>query len=247
MELTIHPLVPTRIAIEAGRITYLRNYGKRLTLPCPFFVIKGGKFPVLVDTSGSAEIMAGLRTEPVEHVMGFKEALLQVGLTPQEIKLVIHTHLMYDHCANSRHLPNARFVVQKKELEFALDPHPMFAGVYQKHLFENLPFDSVDGDAKLMPGIELLFTPGHSPGIQSVAVETRAGLAIITGFCCISENFAAPGKQVWATDVVPEVIPPGFHTDMRQAYESALRVKNMADLIIPFHDPEMAAKRQIPD
>ena len=247
MTLTIHPLVPSRLAIEAGRMTYLRNYGRSLMLPCPFFVIKGGSEPVLIDTSGAAGILSDLRTEPVEHVMDFEEALSLVDLTPTDVKLVVHTHLMYDHCANSIHLPNAKFVVQKEELAFALDPHPMFAGAYQRHLFENLPFEVIDGDHELMPGIKLLFTPGHSPGIQSVAVSTDAGLAIITGFCCTLENFSTPGNQAWVTDVVPEVIPPGFHTDMRQAYESAVRVKEMADIIIPFHDPKMTAKKQIPE
>jgi hypothetical protein len=48
------------------------------------------------------------------------------------------------------------------------------------------------------------------------------------------------------TDRIPEVIPPGIHTDMLQAYESALRVKNLADIIIPMHDPIMAGKKDIP-
>ena len=247
MALTIHPLVPSRIAVEAGRITYLRNYGRSLMLPCPFFVVTGGSEPILIDTSGAAEVMSGLRSEPVEHVMDFDEALAQVALAPEDIQLVVHTHLMYDHCANSMHLPNAKFVVQEKELAFARNPHPMYAGAYQSHLFEGLPFEVVDGDVELMPGITLLFTPGHSPGIQSVAVKTDAGLAVVTGFCCTLENFSPRVNEAWVTDIVPDVIPPGFHTDMQQAYESAVRVKEMADIIIPFHDPKMTAKKQIPE
>lgn len=49
------------------------------------------------------------------------------------------------------------------------------------------------------------------------------------------------------TDRVPEVIPPGIHTDMFQAYESALRVKNLADIIISMHDAMMAGKEKIPE
>jgi len=44
MSFTIHPLVPSRIAVEAGRMTYLRNYGRSLMLPCPFFVIMKALF-----------------------------------------------------------------------------------------------------------------------------------------------------------------------------------------------------------
>ena len=247
MSFIIYPFVTARLAIEAGRITYLRNYGSRIWAPCPFYLITGGTEPILVDTSGSADLMSGLRLEPVEPGLDFEQALAEVGLGLEEIRIVVHTHLMYDHCANSKLLPNARFMVQKKELDFAFDPHPMFAGAYQRNLFEGLPFEVVDGDQELMPGIKLLFTPGHSPGGQSVAVSTSAGVAIITGFCCTQDNFVPQKNQAWVTDRIPEVIPPGIHTDMLQAYESTMRVKNMADIIIPFHDPVMATKKRIPE
>ncbi len=247
MPYSIHPLVTARMAVEAGRLTYLRNYGKRMWIPCPFYLIMGGPEPILVDTSGPADLMSHLRLEPVEPVLGFKEALASIGLSLEEIRIVIHTHLMYDHCANSKLLPKARFVVQKKELDFALAPHPMFAGAYQRNLFEGLRFDVVDGDQELIHGIKLLLTPGHSPGGQSVAVSTSAGVAIITGFCCIQENFVPQKNQAWVTDIAPEVIPPGIHTDMLQAYESTMLVKDLADIIIPFHDPIIGTKKQIPD
>jgi N-acyl homoserine lactone hydrolase len=247
MSLTIHPLVPSRLVVETGRMTYLRNYGSARWFPCPFYVVKGGKEPIVVDTSGSAAVMSKLRKEPVEDVCEFEQALAAVDLGKEDVTCVVQTHLMYDHCANNKLLPNARVVVQKKELDFALAPHPMYAGVYQRHLFEDLNFEIVEGDVELAPGIRLLFTPGHSPGGQSVAVSTEKGLAVITGFCCIGENFSAQQSPAWVSDFVPEVIPPGIHTDMLQAYESALRVKNTADIIIPFHDPKMAARKRIPE
>ncbi len=247
MDLWIEPLITARLSADAGRLTFLRNYGKIIWIPSPFYVIKGGAEPILVDTSGSADLMATFRTEPVEPVMGFEEALGVAGLSLEDIRVVIHTHLMYDHCANSHLLPKARFVVQKRELEFAIDPHPMFAGVYQRQLFEDLSFQLVDGDCDLAPGIRLLFTPGHTPGNQSVAVSTSLGLAVITGFCCLSDNFCPERSPAWRTDQVPEVIPPGIHCDMLQAYESMVRVKRMADILIPFHDPVMAARKRIPE
>ncbi|MBI5581552.1 MAG: N-acyl homoserine lactonase family protein [Deltaproteobacteria bacterium] len=245
MPLSILPLVTARLAAEAGRLTFLRNYGKRIWIPAPFYLIQGADEPILVDTSGQADLMQGLRTEPVEHVMGFEDALAMAGLKPGDIRRVIHTHLMYDHCANSRYLPNAKFIVQKKEIDFALDPHPMFAGVYQRHLFETLPFEVIEGDHELMPGIRLLFTPGHTPGNQSVAVSTADGWTVITGFCCLAESFAPQKSPAWVTDRVPVVVPPGIHTDMLQAYESMLKVKNFADVIIPFHDPFSPARVRI--
>ncbi len=246
MALEIYPLVLSEMVVETGRMTYLRNYGQKIWVPCPFFVISGGEEPVLVDTSASAELMSKLRLEPVKHVMGFEAALAKIGLSSKDIRLVIQTHLMYDHCGNSKQISGARFIVQKRELDFAFNPHPMFAGAYQQQLFEDLPFEIVDGDVELVPGIRLLLTPGHSPGTQSVAVSTQAGLVVITGFCCTMENFNPKVNQAWVTDRIPEVIPPGIHTDMIAAYDSALRVKNMADIIIPMHDPVYAKKTRIP-
>jgi hypothetical protein len=78
MDLTIHPLVPSRLVIDLGRMTYLRNYGVSKWLPCPFYVIKGGEEPVLVDTSGSAAVMSKLRVEPVEDIMPF-ETVARLG------------------------------------------------------------------------------------------------------------------------------------------------------------------------
>ena len=246
MPLTIHPLVPSRLVIEAGRMTYLRNYGNPRWLPCPFFVIMGGEEPILVDTGASAAVMSKLRSEPVEDLMTFEEALAKVDLRPRDISLVILTHLMYDHCANARLLERARFVVQKAELDFVENPHPMLAGAYHSHLFQGLDFQVVEGDCDLRPGIRLLHTPGHSPGNQSVAVTTSAGTAIITGFCCTRENFEFDAAQAWVSAVEPTVIPPGIHLDMVQAYESAARVKEEADILIPFHDPLTETLTRIP-
>ena len=246
-QLTIHPLITARLSLDGSRMTYLRNAGETWWVPSAFFAILGGDEPVLVDTSGSGAVMSRMRAEPVEAVLDFKDALATVGLAPEEIKIVVHTHLMYDHCANSKGLPGARFVVQEKEVAFAHDPHPMMAGAYQRELFDGLNFDVIEGDRELMPGVRMLFTPGHTPGTQSVAVETAAGLAVITGFCCVAENFEPKEAGAWKTELPPEVIPPGIHTDMVQAYESALRVKKMADIIIPIHDPGLQEKDCIPE
>ncbi|MBN2568907.1 MAG: MBL fold metallo-hydrolase [Deltaproteobacteria bacterium] len=201
----------------------------------------------MVDTRGHEDVMSRLSHEPVKPVMNFEKGLQNFGLDLRDIRIIIHTHLMYDHCANSKLLPKAEFVVLTKELDFALDPHLMVAGAYQRNLFEGLSFQIADGDQELLPGIELLLTPGHGPGGQSIAVSTNAVVAIITGFCCTNDNFLPQKNQAWMTDATLKVIPPGIHTDMLQAYESTLRIRNLTDIIIPFHDPVMGTKKQIPD
>ncbi len=92
----------------------------------------------------------------------------------------------------------------------------------------------VDGDYELVPGINLLHVPGHSPGSQAVSVNTDKGKAIITGFCSIRETFDPPASL---KSLVP-VICPGIHLNVVQAYESIWRIKKLADVILPMHEPD---------
>jgi len=85
-----------------------------------------------------------------------------------------------------------------------------------------------------------MLTPGHSPGGQSVIVDTAKGKAIITGCCCVNQNFEPPeGMNV-------EVIPTGILIDPIQVYDSLLKIKKSADVIIPIHDSEFLEAEGIP-
>jgi glyoxylase-like metal-dependent hydrolase (beta-lactamase superfamily II) len=47
--------------------------------------------------------------------------------------------------------------------------------------FEGEKYVEVDGDADLFAGVSVLFTPGHTPGHQSVLVETAEGVVVLGG------------------------------------------------------------------
>jgi glyoxylase-like metal-dependent hydrolase (beta-lactamase superfamily II) len=95
----------------------------------------------------------------------------------------------------------------------------------------------IDGDKEITPGVSVLLTPGHSPGCQSVMVETEEGKAIITGFCCIREHFEPPEGMH-----SPDVLIPGVNVNSLQAYDSVIRVKELADIVIPVHERDIAEK-----
>ena len=95
----------------------------------------------------------------------------------------------------------------------------------------------IEGDQEIEPGLEVILTPGHTPGGQSVAINTSAGKAIITGFCCNDKNFPPTGPAVAS----------GVHLDVIQALESAQKIKDMADLLLPIHDLSIGAHARIPD
>jgi len=88
----------------------------------------------------------------------------------------------------------------------------------------------------IMDGIDVIYSPGHSVGGQSVAVNTAEGKAVITGFCCNDKNFPATGPA----------IAPGVHIDLTEAYDSIQKIKQMADILIPLHDLSIGKRKTIP-
>jgi glyoxylase-like metal-dependent hydrolase (beta-lactamase superfamily II) len=111
-----------------------------------------------------------------------EEALRALGHAPDDIRWVINTHLHFDHAGGDTWrdpsgkiapaFPKARYVVQRRELEFARHTNERTAGSYLAHNFEGVAFTLIDGEADVLPGIRCLPTPGHVPYHQSILVES---------------------------------------------------------------------------
>jgi N-acyl homoserine lactone hydrolase len=95
---------------------------------------------------------------------------------------------------------------------------------------------TVEGEAEITDGIQVIPSPGHTPGTQSVLIRTSQGTAGITGFCCNQENFPDKGPAV----------TPGVHTDALAAYESIQRFRELADILLPLHDFSVGQRKRIP-
>ncbi|HDM74836.1 MAG TPA: N-acyl homoserine lactonase family protein [Deltaproteobacteria bacterium] len=242
MPYIIHPLTLARLEIDRSLMTYRMHIGEKMWIPVTTWYIKGSDKNILVDTGGSCNIASKYFSGSCKDVISFEDALSRYNLAPEKIDIVILTHLMWDHCANMRKCVNAKVIVQEEELRFAYAPHPILAHSYGKEFLQDIRFIIVRGDTKVMNGIEVLFTPGHSPGCQSVAIETSKGKAIIAGFCCIMDNFRPPPE---VKERFP-VIPLGIALNPAQAFDSALRIKGLADILLPLHDPDIAQMGKIP-
>ena len=160
--------------------------------------------------------------------------------------MIIHTHLHNDHCENDYKCSNAEIYVHEMEMQQIHDPHPLdfrYLEDYIEDVEENGQIRSLDGDKEIVPGINLVHTPAHTPGGMSVMVDTPQGKAAITGFCTIDENFHPP-KEIRAMEM--EVIPPGTHVNAYDAYDILIKLKEMADIIIPLHEPRFAGMETIP-
>ena len=85
-----------------------------------------------------------------EDLISFEDALASVGRKPEDIDLIIQTHLHFDHCGNTAKCKNARVVVQKSELDFAFATHPSFGINYDKSLMKDCKIVPIQGDQEIL-------------------------------------------------------------------------------------------------
>lgn len=160
----------------------------------PLLVRAGERF-VLIET--------GIDRKPGEkfrRIYGLSETnplldqLVLLGVQPQDISLVIHTHLHFDHAGLNTRLvegrllptfPNAQHIVQKQELEDALHPHERSQASYRienvEPLVEHRRFEVVEGEAEVLPGLRVLPAPGHTLGMQVVELVSEGQRLAYTG------------------------------------------------------------------
>ena len=119
-------------------------------------------------------------------------SLAAVGVAPEEIDLVINTHLHGDHCGGNTYsdrdgnllptFPNAVYHVQRLELSDATFPNERTRGTYHSENWEPLQRTGqlrvLWGDTRLTEEVRVLLTPGHTPAHQSVVIESGGQTAI---------------------------------------------------------------------
>jgi len=142
------------------------------------WVVRHPEATILVDTGIGEHVppddvreMRFLRT-PIA------DALASVGLVPEDIDLVINCHLHVDHAGGNVHFRGTPILVQPAELAAARGPDYTVAEDVD---IEEGRYEERAGEHEPLPGIRVLPTPGHSPGHQSVAVDTDAGRLILAG------------------------------------------------------------------
>ena len=233
MSLSVHPLCLGRALVDTSFVVWGMTPGTPVKIPVSAYLILGGAEPVLVD--------AGFRDGPaLSAATGFtfsqaedetlEAGLARHGLEAADIGVLVLTHLHADHTGQVPLLPNARIVVQRRELQYAaapLFPAPFFDRVDTAALvgplFDRIEF--LEGDADILPGVRGVLTGGHSPGHQLVEVDLDSGLAVITGDLVY---LAEPGLTMQ--------IPPGYVTDLAETMLGLARIKRDAVHALPMHD-----------
>jgi len=148
---------------------------------------------VLIDTgAGNKENdkfydIYGIENRGTPGPTRLEDGLRQLGLGVDDITLVINSHLHFDHAGGNTTrdakgmivptFPNARYVVQKGEYEYATHTNERTAGSYFPHNFvpvdEAGRFDFVDGEREIIAGIRAIPTPGHTPHHHGLLIESE--------------------------------------------------------------------------
>ncbi len=238
----IHPIVMGSKVFDKSMMTYQFNNGLEYTIPIYCWYLEGGDRKILVDTGEMNPVQSAAREQTLGgKIYTFEQGLARWNLKPEDIDMVIHTHLHNDHCENDYKCVNAEIWVHEKEVARIHNPHPLdyrYLEDYIEDAEANGQMRLMDKDTEILPGIRCIHTPAHTEGGMSIAIDTPSGRAVITGFCVISQNFNPP-PEIRGMEM--EVIPPGTHVNVYEAYDIMLKVRDMADILLPLHEPEFAA------
>jgi N-acyl homoserine lactone hydrolase len=127
------------------------------------------------------------------------EALAAASIDRAEITGIANCHLHLDHCGQNELFPGIPIYVQPAEWAAAHEPDYTVSRVTE---FPGARFEHRAGDHEVAPGIRIFATPGHSPGHQSIVVETVGGPLLLAGQAVYSrgEWTETPGARYGSTD-----------------------------------------------
>lgn len=147
---------------------------------------------------------------------GIADGLRNLGISPDEVDLVIDTHLHYDHCGGNTTLvegeirpafPNAQYVVQRMEWADASHPDARTRGTYFAENFEPLlaagKMRLMHGDEQITEHVRCVMTPGHTRGHQAVILQSGNWTGMFVSDLATYSVHMARAGWVTAFDVEP--------------------------------------------
>ena len=161
-------------------------------------------------------------------------SLKNAGLEPGDITLVVNTHLHFDHCGNNLLFPNAKFLEQTDEVRYAFFPDRFMRVSYLRDFFDlEAEFVPLHGKYTIENGIDIIPTPGHTIGHQSVVVQWK------------NRNLVYAGDAAPLPENIDKRNITGMIYDSGQGLESIDALRRIANPVYIYsHDNEQL---KIPD
>lgn len=215
---------------------FMEGFNETTVISYYFWCIKTGEQVILIDT-GFLPKTAIERN--VRDYLSPDTQLSQIGIKPEDVGVVLLTHLHWDHFGGYSYFPNATFYVQEKEWEFATGRFAstkVIKHFYDHHLLQKGTQLKSEGRLQVISdhfspvkGIQLLALGGHTPGSQVIVVDIENKPVIFCGdLGYFYRNFEEDNPPMLNLDI-PECLI---------AYQNIKKIiMEKKGLLIPGHDP----------
>jgi N-acyl homoserine lactone hydrolase len=265
----LHPLLagemlapPALFDRPKGRFPKLQAARGRknwIWIPVPAFLVEHpGAGPILIDTGlhPSVAIDPGqnfgrlgkmFNDFRMDRRQALHDQLQERGVEPDDVRLIVMTHLHWDHASGVSEFPHATFVLDGREWEAAIEPRGTLRGYRTRQFdygfdwraidYESPEVDSFAGFGASVDlfgdgSVQLVATPGHTLGHQSVLLRLRGREALLTAD-------AAYLKRTIDESLAP-LLPHDEHKFWRSLKEIQRYVaRTPGALVIPGHDRDV--------
>lgn len=226
--------MPMELMIEGGE-GFLR-------FPIPAYLLEHKKGIALFDSGmsllvqkdkqralGALEPHIDVHFEPGEEVAA---RLASIGRDSSRVDYLINSHLHFDHAGGNELVPNARVIVQKKEWEAGHVSELIEANYYDPRDYDHgHDVLQVDGEYDVFGdgSVRCIPTHGHTPGHQSLQLQTEQGVVVLCGDACYLRR------------TLDEMRLPGIVADKDKMMQSLQKLKDLqarGAKIMYGHDPE---------
>lgn len=207
-------------------------------VPSPVWYLEADGRRILVDAGsppsariaegGEDWLRLGAYIPPTGPEPALADQLGELGVGPDDVEIVVLTHLHWDHVGHLEMFPNATFVAHREELSWALAPPPYMywwygpSRRYVRAVLDRMQLIDTD-QHEVVPGVRMVRTGGHSPGHCIVLVETDVGRVCLTGDAAYNYRNL---EYEW---------PTGIYVDVRELIGGMRTVKALGEVIVLHH------------
>lgn len=219
----------------------------RLTLAMRPLIVRGARTMLIDAGLGGKESAKFHDIYGVDRARSLEVTMAEAGLTPQDIDIVLASHLHFDHAGGFTYrddegrirptFPRAQYIIRRGEWEDATHTHERNRASYLPDNFVPLAaagvLQLVDDDATIMPGVKVRRTGGHCMHHQIVLIESKGQSAAFVADL-IPTTAHLPDPWIMGFDLYPMDTLAAKKQFVREALERET-------LVFFEHDPAVAA------